>query len=200
VLVLITDGVPTDNCAMNGGTNYSTNACVVQAAAELTKASPKGPILTFVIGTGVFPSSDLTNFDPSFLGSIASAGGTGPTGCNPTDNTSTANLCYFNVDPSAGNAAQTEKAFEDAINAIRGKVLSCTFPLSTTGLGQVDPTKVNVEVNGQTIVQDPNNGWSYDNPNNPTEIILNGTACTSLKSDPNATVSIVLGCATKTAQ
>ena len=47
-----------------------------------------------------------------------------------------------------------------------------------------------------TVPQDPTNGWSYDNPTDPKTITLNGSACTNLKNDPNATVNIVLGCAT----
>jgi hypothetical protein len=200
VLVLITDGVPTDNCAQNGG-SYTSNACVVEAAAELAKASPQGPILTFVIGTGVYPSTDLSNFDPSFLGNVAQAGGTGPKGCNPDENTAGAtDLCYFEVDPTAGSQTATETAFENAINAIRGQVVSCTFPLNINPeAGTLDPSKVNVTVDGTTIPQSATNGWSYNNPTDPTEIVFNGQACTNLKSDTSASVQIVLGCATVTA-
>jgi Mg-chelatase subunit ChlD/archaellum component FlaF (FlaF/FlaG flagellin family) len=200
VLVLITDGVPTDNCAQNGG-SYTSNACVMDAATELKKAAPAGPILTFVIGTGVYPSTDLTNFDPSFLGNLAEAGGTGPMGCNPNENAAGAtDLCYFEVDPTAGSQTQTETAFENAINAIRGQVASCTFPLNVnTEAGTLDPTKVNVTVNGTTVPQSATNGWSYNNPTDPTSITFNGTACTNLKTDANATVQIVLGCETVTA-
>jgi len=197
VLVLITDGVPTDNCAQNGG-SYTSNACVVEAAAEHMKAMPQGPILTYVIGTGVFPSTDLTNFDPNFLGNLALAGGTGPANCNPNENTTSTDLCYFEVDPTTGNATQTEAAFEAAINAIRGQVLSCTFPLNLEkDAGMIDPSKVNVTVDGMTVSQDPNNGWTYDNPTNPTEIIFHGTSCNNLKMNAMASVSIILGCATK---
>jgi hypothetical protein len=200
VLILITDGVPTDNCAQVG-TNYATNACVVEAAQELGMAPPQGPVLTFVIGTGVFPSANLGNFDPSFLGNLAVAGGTAPTGCNPDDNTSTTGLCYFEVDPTKGSATQTQQAFEAAINAIRGQVLSCTFPLDVNPeAGVLDPSKVNVTVDGNTIPQSPTSGWTYDNPSNPTTITFNGAACDNLKNDPNANVDIVLGCATVTAK
>ncbi len=196
VLVLLTDGVPTDNCSQNGG-SYTSNQCVVLAGTELKKAKPQGPILTYVIGTGVFPSTDLTNFDPNFLGNLALAGGSGPMGCNPNENTTSTDLCYFEVDPTTGNATQTEQAFENAINAIRGQVLSCTFPLNVNSeAGTIDPSKVNVQVNGMTVTQDPQNGWTYDNPNNPTEIIFHGTSCNNLKMDPMASVNIILGCAT----
>jgi hypothetical protein len=193
VLILITDGVPTDNCAPNPLLpNYTSNACIVQAASELTKTPPAGPIETFAIGVGVFP-----DIDPSFLGYLAQSGGSGPKGCNPTDaTTGAADLCYFQVDPS-GSSTATQTAFENAINAIRGQVLSCTFGLDLkTDAGTLDPSEVNVTVNGVTIGQDPTNGWTYDNPQNPTSVTLHGTACATVTSTPNATVSIVLGCST----
>jgi hypothetical protein len=196
VLILITDGVPTDNCAVTGA-NYTTNQCVTQAATELTKASPAGPVETFAIGVGAFPSTDLTNYDPSFLGYLANAGGSGPAGCVPSDNATAANLCYFEVDPS-GSAAATETAFEAAINAIRGKVvsLSCTFKINPGDAGAIDPTKVNVSVNGQPVPQDPTNGWTYDNPTNPTSVTLHGTSCAEVtNSSGTASVSVELGCA-----
>ena len=201
VLVLITDGVPTDWCAESGYDSYATNACVVEAGQELITAAPKGPILTFVVGTGIFPSYDFTNFDPIFLGHLAQAGGTGSPGCNPSETSNSTDLCYFEVDPTQGSQTQTEQAFEAAINAIRGQVLSCTFPLSVnTQAGTVDPSRVNVTVDGMTVPQSSTNGWSYDDPSDPKAIVLNGTACATVKSDPMASVQIVLGCATITAQ
>ena len=143
-LILITDGVPTDRCTPGGaGYDYATNTCVTMAAGELAKAAPEGPILTFVIGVGAFPSTDLVSFDPNFLGNVAKAGGAGMNGCNPNDNVSTAGVCYFEVDPSkASSAAQLQMQFEAAIDSIRAQVVSCTFPLQVdVGLGVIDPTK-----------------------------------------------------------
>jgi hypothetical protein len=199
VLVLITDGVPTDHmCSIRAaGTNYAMNPCVLMAAAEHTKAPPAGPILTFVIGVGPFPNVTMTDFDPAFLGNVAQAGGGAPMGCNPNETQNVANVCYFEIDPTvATSAMQLQQKFTDALQAIRGQVLSCTFPLQTTGLGMVDPGKVNVDVNMMTVPQSPTNGWSYDNPTMPTSIQFNGPACDALKNDPSATVSIVLGCTT----
>jgi hypothetical protein len=200
VLVLITDGVPTDRCAA-GGYSYTANRCVVEAGQELAEGPPAGPVLTFVVGTGVFPSDDLADFDPSFLGNLAQSGGTGPAGCNPDENSSSSDLCYFEVDPTRGSQTRTEQAFEAAINAIRAQVLSCTFPLSPNAdAGTVDPAKVNVTLDGTTVPQSSTNGWSYDDPVDPTAITLNGSACALVKSDSTASVQIVLGCATITAQ
>jgi hypothetical protein len=200
VVVLITDGVPTDDCKSARGP-YPTNACVQLAAMKLAEAAPLGPILTYVIGVGIYPGTGM-GFDPAFLGNVALAGGSGPTGCNPNENAAGANdLCYFQVDPTqVASAGQLQQAFENAINAIRGQVLSCTFPLQLTGAGKVDPAKVNVEVNGMTVPQNAANGWSYDNPASPTQIVLNGLSCVNLKNDPHAMVQIVLGCQTVVAQ
>ena len=55
-----------------------------------------------------------------------------------------------------------------------------------------------MEIGGKTILQDPNNGWTYDNPQMPTEIILHGAACTEAKGNLTEKVSIVLGCKTMT--
>jgi hypothetical protein len=196
VLVLITDGVPTDQyCSTkHAGTNYPTNPCV-QMATQNSTANP--PVRTFVIGVGQFPSSNAQSFDPLFLGNLALAGGGAPAGCNPNESQTAANLCYFEVDPTqASSAAALQASFAAALSAIRGQALSCTFPLQTTGLGTIDPSLVNVTVDGTTIPQSSTDGWSYDNPSNPTAIVFNGAACASLKADASAKVSIVVGCAT----
>jgi hypothetical protein len=168
------------------------------AAQKLKEAAP-GPIETFVIGVGDFPSAAAINFDPSFLGYVAQAGGTGPANCNPSENTMTSDLCYFEIDPSkAATASALQQEFEKALNTIRGEVVSCTFPIHSAGLGTIDPMKVNVEVGSKTILQDPNNGWTYDNPKSPTEIILHGAACAEAKGNLTEKVSVVLGCQTQT--
>lgn len=202
ILVLITDGVPTDHyCSTaHAGTSYPTNPCVEMAAQELAAAPPDGPVLTFVIGTGQFPSSDTQDFDPEWLGYLAQAGGGAPKGCDPSETQTDANLCYFEVDPTVTTSATVlEQAFTNALEAIRGQVLTCTFPLVSTGLGAIDPSEVNVQVDGMTIPQSATNGWTYDNPASPTDIVFNGAACAALKNDASAQVSIVVGCATETA-
>jgi hypothetical protein len=202
VLVLITDGVPTDDCAsVPILTNYAANPCIMGAGRVLFLPPPQGPIQTFVIGVGTF--SPLAFFgvggiDPSFLGNLARAGGTGVSGCNPNETASTSDLCYFEIDPStAPTASELQQKFEVALDAIRGQVISCVYPLQGSLLS-TDPTLVNVEVDGATILQDPLNGWTYDNPRTPTEIILHGAACAIAQNTIMAKVSIVVGCATQT--
>jgi hypothetical protein len=199
VLVLITDGVPSDDCqTFLGLASYAQNACIVEAGQELKQDN----IQTFVIGVGDFSQGSffgLGGIDPQFLGYLAQAGGTGPAACNPAETTATNDLCYFEIDTAkAPTATQLQQAFVTALNAIRGQVVSCTFPLQSSDLGQVNPTAVNVTVNGTTILQDAKNGWTYDNPSAPTEIILHGASCTTAQTDLTAKVQIVLGCATQT--
>jgi uncharacterized protein YegL len=200
VLVLITDGVPTDHyCATShAGTNYPTNPCVEMAA---TQDSASSPVLTFVIGVGQFPSSDAQDFDPAFLGNLALAGGGAPAGCDPNETQTSSNLCYFEVDPTQASSATTlQAAFTNALDAIRGQVQSCTFPLESTGLGAINAGLVNVTLDGAAVPQSPTNGWTFDDPQDPTAIIFNGAACAEVKNDATAKVSIVVGCATLTAK
>jgi len=154
-----------------------------------------------VIGVGNFAAGSffgLGGIDPSFLGNLAHAGGTGGSMCNPNETMSTTDLCYFEIDPStAPTASQLQQKFETALNAIRGQVVSCTYPLQGSNLNNVDPKLVNVEVDGKTILQDPKNGWTYDNPTTPTQITLHGAACTAAETNLKAKVSIVLGCVTQ---
>jgi hypothetical protein len=147
---------------------------------------------------GVLPATDFVNFDPMFLGNLAVAGGSAPAGCDPAANGGGTNLCYFEVDPS-GSASVTQVAFEAAINTIRSQVVSCTFSFTDAGAegGATDPSKINVALNGTLVTQGPVDGWTFDDPSAPTAISLHGSACTTAKTTPNATVEILLGCPTK---
>ena len=197
VLVILTDGVPN-----TGGTQQQ---CVDLTSTELAKVGPRGPILTFAVGVGRFPSSDPRNYDPAFMGNLAQAGGTAPAGCSPTETSSAANLCHFQVTPNGKPVDQVKQDFVDAINKIRGQVSSCEFTLERPDGGgtAVDPGKVNViytDGNGvqHYVPQDPNSGWTYDDPAMPGKVVLNGSSCTQMKGDAKAKVTVQLGCKTKT--
>ena len=201
VLVLMTDGVPTDHdCKTinhDGTDDYTQNACVKMAAAQLATVGAGGSIETFVVGVGPLPG-DFQTYDPYFLAALAVAGGSAPAGCDPKANANGASgFCYFNVDPTGSTAAATQQAFQAALDVIRGQVSTCTLAITATDAGAIDPGKVNVVLNGSTISQDPVNGWTFDNPQDPTAITLHGTACDTLKNDGSATISIVLGCKTQ---
>jgi hypothetical protein len=94
--------------------------------------------------------------------------------------------------------------FLAAINAIRDAVASCEFPLTKpAGSGTIDPGNVNVVMTSgagtdSTLPQNPTDGWSYDDPTNPTKVTLKGKSCDALKADPAAKIKIVVGCKTVT--
>ncbi len=187
VLVLMTDGLPSDSTA-------SEDASLV--SAELKKG-----ITTFAVGIGPFPATDPKAYDPSFMGQLAVAGGAAPPGCNPNESSNPANTCHFQVTPGGKSAQQLTQDFIDAINKIRSAVATCEFILTKDGA--VDPSQVNViytDQNGvqHVLVQDGANGWTYDNPQNPSKVVLHGANCDTVKNDPKGKVAIILGCATIT--
>jgi hypothetical protein len=198
VLVLMTDGVPNGD---NTTSQQEQQACLDLADTELKKNGPAGPISTFSVGIGPFPSPDPGGYDPVFMGHLAKAGGTSPLNCDPNETTNLSNICHFQIDPTkASNVAQLTKAFIDAINKIRSQVTSCTFDLEKPdGGGAIDPHLVNVvftDGNGNVhvIPEDPQNGWRYDDPTNPKKVILNGGGCDEVKLDSLGKLSIILGC------
>jgi len=171
VAVLATDGDPSE-CV--------TDLTQIDAIASTALAGTPS-IMTFVIGVG--PS--LTS-----LNGIAAAGGT---------------TQAFLVD-TGGNVNQQ---FLDAMNAIRHAALGCQYqiPLPTTGspdYGQVNVVYQPMGGNAQTfpMVMDmascpaSGNGWYYDNPSAPTQIVLCPASCTLVEGDMTGEVDVTLGCST----
>lgn len=194
VLVAMTDGIPTD----------SKTGCIsaVQAAAA---ASPK--VLTFAVGVGNEDASPTTVYDEAFMASLAQAGGTAAAGCNASwgDADKTGTPCHFQITPGAKSAAQIRADFTSAIEKIRDTVASCEFDLKKpAGAGELDPTNVNVVFTpgggaDTTIPQGAADGWTYDDPTNPTKVYLHGKSCGALKADPQGKIRVVIGCKTVTA-
>jgi hypothetical protein len=168
IVVLATDGEPT-GCMPNSISDVSAVATVGLNSNPSVK--------TFVIGVGGQLSS---------LNAIAQAGGTGQA-----------------TIVSAGNAAQE---FLDALNAIRGSI-GCTYNIPVGPDGTTDFTKVNVAFtpDGGSSESFPQVGsaadcvgtkaWYYDDPTNPTQIILCPAAC-DLVTNTKGKVDVLLGCPT----
>ena len=138
------------------------------------------------------------------MGALAKAGGTAAMGCNPSEASNAAKLCYFQVTPNGKSPAQITQDFVDAINKIRGAVASCEFVLSKPeNGGQIDPSKINVVFTDgsgmdHVVLQDGTDGRTYDDPNNPTRVILHGKGCDTIKADVMGKISIAAGCKTQT--
>ena len=187
IVVFMSDGAP------NGG-DTEKDRCVDLADEELQQA---GPVSTFSIGVGEFPSTSLSTYDPGFMGRVAVAGGTAPAGCDPAS-TDLASVCHFQVTPG-GDVDVTKDTFIAAINRIRALSASCEFKFTISE--GADPQKVSVRMttaDGKVhkIKKDPNNGWSFDNDSAPTKVILNGNACSASNGTVSGKVDVVADCKT----
>ena len=107
--------------------------------------------------------------------------------------------------------ASFQPVFDELTTAvISGSVLSCQWAIPDPPDGEdLDPDKVNVEFDdgaGGMLeigrVDDPSecanvtDGWYYDDPANPTQILLCDQTCTKVQGFANATISIQFGCET----
>ncbi len=172
IVVLATDGDPT---------SCSSDIPAIQALAAAGAAATP-PVLTFVIGVGGSQAN---------LNGIASSGGTGSA---------------FMIDQSPN----VQDAFLMAMNEIQNQSLPCSYLIPEPPAGEeIDFGAVNVSYTPsggqpQTIPQASGPGscmpgslaWYYDNPSNPTQIVLCPDTCAMLAADDGTTVDVVFGCAT----
>jgi hypothetical protein len=182
-VLMLTDGA--ENC---GGDSAKT---IAEAGAA---ASGSPAVKTFVVGS---PGSD--NYRQT-LSDIAKAGGTART---PTCTGNAGDACHYDLS-TAGNF-QTE--LTDALTKILGSVkVPCEYTIPDQDGGAFDPNLVNVNYSSggqpaQPILQDTTKscdqaaGWQYS-PDGK-KILLCGSTCSAVQSDPNAVIEIVFGCPTQ---
>ncbi len=198
LVVLMTDGVPDPD--MPAGQNEQPwTLKLVQD--EFNKAPPAGPITTFAVGVGPLgPPTVPVQYDPRWMGALAIAGGAPNQPCDPNEVNNPANMCHFQITPGGQTADQLKQQFIATITKIRSIALGCDYTLDKSG-GPIDPSQVNVVFtdgsgNQTLLTEDPANGWTYDNPTDPNEVILHGQSCSEVKGDPNGKIDIVIGCKT----
>ena len=130
------------------------------------------------------------------MGRIAQKGGTGPAGCDP-NSLDPGSVCHFQVTPGS-DMTVTKQALLDAITKIRTLTASCEFGFTTnasTDLNNVDVVMTDKDGNTVKVPKDSENGWSFDNPENPTKVVLHGDACSVSNGTVSGRVDVVLGCA-----
>ena len=99
--------------------------------------------------------------------------------------------------------------FKDKLDEIKATAIGCEYAIPEQPDGApFDPLKVNVEYTpGVGAVQQlpvadglsgcgSGPGWYYDDPVDPTQILLCPVSCTAVQSDTNANVSLLFGCPT----
>jgi hypothetical protein len=160
-ILLATDGLP--NCPMGcNGNNCTTTpnaAETTQVENAITAANTAG-FPTFVVG--IATASDAAA--NTALNGFATAGGEPQTG---------AATSYYSVDDTA--------SLVTALNKIVGIIASCTISLAGAPAGLTNIAISATDANGNAVVipKDATNGWSFDT--NMTNVILNGTSCSSLQ-------------------
>jgi hypothetical protein len=167
-LLVATDGLP--NCATGKGNGDNSPATEAAVAAALTAGYQ-----TFVVGIATTADAMAT----ATLNAMAMAGGQAQTG---------AATMYYSVTDTT--------SLEAALTQIVGIVANCTISLAgaptnftNVAVSATDSTGTKVQV-----MQDPTNGWAYDA--SKKNIVLNGTACDSLKNGSYSDLSFIYsGCA-----
>ncbi|XXS75756.1 vWA domain-containing protein [Sorangium sp. So ce131] len=177
-IVLVTDGYP-QGCDDEVDT---VAAVVTDAEAALASA-----ISTYVIGVANPPISGAPD-TVSDLHQIAAAGGTGEA-----------------VLIDTGDPSQTAAAFKAAVDRIRSASVSCTMAIPPapdggtfdkekvrvlyTASGANTPTELTYD---QTCATE--DAWRYDEPANPTQIVLCGSACATVQADVGAVLNVDFTC------
>lgn len=162
VIVLATDGEP-DTCAVP---NPQTGQPQAIAAAQ---ASFSQGIKTFIIGVG-------DEVGAAHLQDMANAGAGLPVG-GATD------ADFY--------SALNEQALIDAFSTIIDGVRSCTITLDGT-VAEADAGSGRVTLDGQTLVINDPNGWTFHAPDG---IELLGTSCAAIQSGDH-TLSVTFPCDT----
>ncbi len=177
VIVVATDGIPDDTC--QGSASGAKPNTLDNAVAE-AKASFEGSpsVGVFVIGVG----TELTA-----LNAIGQAGGTG-------------NAILVDT------TQDVEKAFLDALQAIRKTAIPCDYDIPALG-SKPDPNKVNVSYvtpggpetffytgNAAECAKAELNGWYFDDAAAPTKVILCPKTCEKVKSSDQGKIDVIFGC------
>jgi hypothetical protein len=171
VIILITDGEPA---------GCDTSAANISAIAS--KAYMSNMVSTYVIGLG--------GLNSTILNQIAQAGGT--------------QMAY-----TVSDTANATTDLLAQLVAIKGQALKCNLdvPKSDMSGKQIDPNFINVDYqSGDTgmptevgLVSSADKcgtdqGWYFDNPTAPTQIMLCPATCDTVTKDTQAHVKIIVGC------
>lgn len=181
-VLLVTDGEPQGPAGQCAGVDPEDPAVIAELASIGAKFDP--PVRTYVIG--------LPGVNQAVANQIASAG----------DSKEAILVANVNV----------EAEFEKALEKVLGKALPCEYLLSEQVVtGEVAPNKVNIQITSSASGSPeshvlPQNqacdgpGWTYDDPIEPSLIVLCPATCADIKADLTAKIDILLGCETEVAK
>lgn len=169
------DGAPQcadGNCCEGAGEYCVDDAGVTEQLDALQAAG----IRTFVVG--IPGTEDYADY----LDAFARAGGV-PNQDGPRD--------YFAVSGALGVSGLTDVL----TNITTALVTSCEITLAER---PAQISLVNVAIDCEVLPQegDDGSGWEFDDPSNPTSVIVKGPLCDDLKTNGARRVDVVYGCTT----
>jgi hypothetical protein len=197
-MVLMTDGAPTQEigCGASITEGSSTDPIIASIAAAYAEG-----IGTFIIGS---PGTEGTNgAEPRggesaqdtrpWLSAAALAGGTGLEGCTVEG----PNFCHLDMT----QATDFGTALSEGLALVTDKVAAtCSFELPVVDGEEIDRERTNVMINWSDgtsdlvlhdAVGDCTEGWLWGTNG---EITLCEATCTGIETDPEAIVTVSLGC------
>jgi hypothetical protein len=162
-ILLITDGVP--DCPGSGSDPLASD--VAGAVPAIAQANAAG-FPTLVAGMAIASGAEAA------LSQMALAGGRARAGSPP----------YHPVSSSADLAA--------AVSSLLAQTATCTFeiPPAPTTDGTSSRDRIFVRIDGFSVPQDAQNGWSYADVTH-TSLQLNGSACDAARADATVTVGFL---------
>ncbi len=177
VIVVATDGVPDDTCAISSLNPPNDIVNAAKIARSLATGTP--PLPVFVIGVGE---------ELDALNGIADAGGTGSA-------------------VLIADGASAQEQLVDALRNIQKKSLGCEYVVPKDTTSRIDYDTVNVDYTeaGKTTsfyyASDPKDcslkpesTWYYDDPKAPTKVVLCPDTCTEVGKAKTARIDIAYGC------
>jgi len=170
------DGAPNDNCCDESIPGAGAECLDAEGAVAQVQALQDAGIGTFVVG---IPGSDLDEY-VAVLNDMAEAGGyESPSG----------DASYYAVSAVGG----TEGLTDVLIEITRELITSCELRLDST---PPDLDKVNVELDGNIVPQEDQDGWVLDTSTTPPTVRLVGTTCEHVEQEGAESVAITFGCPT----
>lgn len=195
-MLLITDGAPTlELGCMGDGVPRSPSP--TEPIVDEVFASRTDAIRTFIIGSpGTEDNGDGDDSRP-WMSRAAALGGTARSGCSLNG----PNYCHIDLSQESDFAG----ALNAALARILGQIVSCSFELPAPPPGEtLNLSEINVIYSpgsggedvliGRDDTDACQDGWQLDSND---RVVLCPTLCERVQRDPQGTVELLFGCATK---
>lgn len=162
------------SCCGDGSDATLNESCLDSSGTKAqVEALADAGITTFVVG---IPGSDQAAYE-TLLDELAVLGGAPASSDSPQ---------FYQVADATELSSTLVALTSDLVD-------SCELILENP---PPDEEKVNVIIDGETLAKTGDDGWEFDDPENPTAIIIKGETCTTIETEGVQSVSVEYGCPT----